>query len=162
LIWRVQTQPDGPVSGMCPETVGSMGITSTPVIDRATDTMYVVARKADGTVWLNAIDIATGGPRAGTPGAVQIPAQGTAGGQTIDFNQALELNRAGLLLQNGALFIGFSALNCDNANWHGWLLVYRAPDLQQVGAFLTTPSNASPGAGIWQSGNGIVGDGTNV
>ena len=164
LIWSkpIQTQADGPVPGMCSETIGSLGITSTPVIDRASDTMYVVARKSDGTIWLNAIDIGTGEPRAGTPGAVQLTAKVTVGGQTIDFNQALELSRAALLMQNGAIYIGFSALNCDNANWHGWLLVYRAPDLQQVGAFLTTPTIASPGAGIWQSGNGIVGDGKNV
>jgi hypothetical protein len=62
LIWShpVQPQPDGPVPGMCLETRGSVGINSTPVIDRAADTMYVVARKSDGTIWLNAIDIATG------------------------------------------------------------------------------------------------------
>ncbi len=165
LIWSnpVQTQPAAaPVPPMCLETRGPLGINATPVIDRANDTMYVVSRKSDGTIWLNAIDIATGAPRAGTPGAVRITAQVTVGGQTIDFNQALELSRAALLLQDGAIFIGFSALNCDNANWHGWLLAYRAPDLQQVGAFVTTPSIASPGGGIWQSGNGIVGDGQNI
>ena len=163
-IWShpFQTQPDAPVPGMCLETRGSVGINDTPVVDRASDTMYVVSRKSDGTVWLNAINIATGAPRAGTPGAVRIAAQASVNGQTLDFNQALELNRAALLLQNGAIFIGLSALNCDNANWHGWLLAYRTPDLQQVGAFITTPTVASPGGGIWQSGNGIVGDGPNI
>lgn len=155
LIWSapMQVESDSPVPGMCGETRGSMGITSTPVIDRATDTLYVVARKSDGTIWLHALDVATGQPKQGTPGHVQISA--TVNG--IRFDQALELNRAGLLLQDGAIFLAFSALNCDNAGWHGWVLAYRAPDLTQVGAFITTES--SNGGGVWHSGNGLVGDG---
>ena len=75
-IWAapVQVEPDGPVPGMCAETHGSVGITSTPVIDRASDTMYVVARKSDGTIWLHALDLATGQPKPHTPGAVRIQA----------------------------------------------------------------------------------------
>jgi hypothetical protein len=152
LIWTspVQVEPAGLVPGMCGETHGPMGITSTPVIDRATDTMYVVARKSDGTIWLHAVDIATG--HAKTPGSVQLTA--SVGG--ISFNQSLELSRAALLFHDGAVYVGFSALNCDNAGWHGWVLQYRAPDLTQVGAFVTTHS--SDGGGIWQSGNGLVAD----
>lgn len=155
LIWTapVQLSTAAPVPGMCPETVGPVGITSTPVIDRASDTMYLVARRADGSIWIHALDIATGASKAGTPGAVQITATG--------FNQSLELNRAALLLQNGAIFVAFSALNCDNAGWRGWVFAYRAPDLQQVGIF-STSNGSPPGAGIWQSGNGLVGDGSNV
>lgn len=155
LIWAnpVQVSAAGPVPNMCSETIGPMGITSTPVIDRPSDTLYLVARHSDGSVWIHALDVATGQPKANTPGAVQITA--------TNFNQALELNRAGLLLQNGAIFISFSALNCDNAGWSGWVFAYRAPDLQQVGVFSTSNGNP-PGAGIWQSGNGLVGDGSNI
>jgi len=159
LIWTspVLTEPAGPVPHMCTETVGPMGITSTPVIDRATDTMYVVARKSDGTIWLNALDIATGQPKSGTPGAVQIKASiVNSNGMTINFNQNLELSRAALLFSNGAIYMGFSALNCDNQGWRGWILQYRAPDLQQVGAFVTVMSNNGQGGGVWQSGNGLM------
>jgi hypothetical protein len=154
LIWSspVQIEPAAAAPGMCGETHGPLGITSTPVIDRVSDTMYVVARKSDGTIWLHALDIATGLARAGTPGAVQITAN--VGG--INFDRNLELNRAALLFHDGAIYLGFSALNCDNAGWHGWVLQYRAPDLTQVGAFVTTTS--SNGGGVWQSGNGLVAD----
>ena len=164
LIWSapVQVEAAGLVPNMCTETHGPVGITSTPVIDRASDTMYVVARKSDGTIWLHALDIATGQPKNGTPGAVRITASVNVNGQQISFDQNLELGRAGLLFQDGAIFMSFSALNCDNAGWHGWVLAYRAPDLQQVGVFLTSPNGQSPGAGIWQSGNGLVGDGQNL
>jgi len=108
LIWSqpVQVEAPGTVPGLargqCSETLGDVGINSTPVIDRASATMYVVARKVDGTLWLHALDIVTGQPKAGTPGAVQIAAAVTVGGQHIVFDQTLELSRAALLFQNGA------------------------------------------------------------
>jgi hypothetical protein len=156
LVWShaVTVEPAGPVPGMCGETRGAVGITSTPVIDRVNNAMYLVARKADGTIWLHVLDITTGAPKAGTPGAVQIIAN--QGG--LVFNQGLELNRAGLLLSNGAILFGFSALNCDNPGWHGWVLAYRASDLKQVGVFATT-TQSGWGGGVWASGKGIVADG---
>jgi hypothetical protein len=155
LIWSqpVTVEAAGPVPQMCSETVGPMGITSTPVIDRASGTLYLVARKSDGSIWLHALDIATGAPKSGTPGAVRI----TASYNGFNFDQSLELNRAGLLFVNGAIILGFSALNCDNQGWHGWVLAYRATDLQQVGVFATT-SASGWGGGVWASGKGIVGD----
>jgi hypothetical protein len=87
LLWShpVTVQPAAPVPNMCPETQGPMGITSTPVIDRDSGTIYVVARKSDGTIWLHALDIATGANKAGTPGARQITA--SFGGMSL--NQGL-------------------------------------------------------------------------
>ena len=122
------------------------------MIDRSTNTMYLTARRSDGTIWLNALDITTGASTGA--GAVQISA--TFNGLT--FNQNAEIQRTGLLLQNGVLFLGFSALNCDNAGWHGWVLAYRVSDFTQVGVFATT-SSAGFGAGIWASGTGLVSDG---
>lgn len=154
-LWAhpVQVAAATPVPNMCSETIGPVGINATPVIDRASDTMYLSARHSDGSIWIHALDVASGLPKAGTPGAVRINPPG--------FQQGLELSRAALLLQNGAVFVAFSALNCDNAGWRGWVMAYRAPDLQPVGVF-STASPSSPGAGIWQSGNGLVGDGQNV
>lgn len=156
LLWSQQIEPAGPVFKMCTETLGPMGITSTPVIDRATNTMYVVARNSDGGILLHAVDITTGQPRTGTRGSVFIGASGV--GQAPDFDANLELSRAGLLFLNGAIYIGFSALNCDNPGWRGWVLAYRAPDLKQVGKFVTTTSRDGWGSGVWQSGNGLVAD----
>jgi hypothetical protein len=162
LLWShpITIEPAGNVPGLqrgvCSETLGPVGVTSTPVIDRARDSMYLVARKSDGTIWLHVLDITTGAPKAGTPGAVQIKAN--IGGMV--FNQGLELNRSGLLLTKGAIVMGFSALVCDNQGWHGWVLAYRASDLAQVGVFSTTGATGW-GGGIWAAGKGMVSDDAN-
>jgi hypothetical protein len=168
LIWsyHVVTKPllipdDDPVPGMCSETLGPMGITSTPVIDRATNTMYLVARHQmsdHGEIWLHALDIATHADK----GRQQIKYTDPQKKQRIsyngvNFNDGKELSRAGLLLVNGAIIIGFSALNCDNSGWHGWVIAYSASDLQYRSAFATT-SSSGEGGGIWASGKGIVAD----
>jgi len=162
LLWvtSMPIEPAARPNPMCGETAGPVGITSTPVIDRASQTMFVVARNADTSIWLHAIDITTGAPKGGTPGRMQVGKNLTLNGNP--FNATLMLNRAGLLLQNGFVYIAFSALNCDNPGWRGWVIAHRTSDLQEVSAFITAPDAASPGAGIWQSGNGLVGDGAHV
>ena len=152
LVWStpVTVEPAAVVPGMCSETVGPVGVNSTPVIDPATNTMFLVSRRADGTLWLISLDITTGTIK----GTVQIAA--TLNGLT--FNQSLEIQRTGLLLENGTIVFAFGSLSCDNAGWHGWVLAYRETDLTQVGVFTTT-SSAGWGGGVWQSGSGLVGDG---
>lgn len=57
-VWQRNLNPWRPLvigNEICTETVGSVGITSTPVIDTGTNTMYVVTRRSGGTV------IASGG-----------------------------------------------------------------------------------------------------
>jgi hypothetical protein len=124
--------------------------------------MYLTARRKDGSIWLHALDLATGHPKSGTPGAVRIKVN-PSDTDGVNFREGGELQRTGLLLQDGAIYLGFGALNCDDndhpLDWHGWVLAYRIPDLQQVAAYVTTPSHGAFGGGVWQSGNGLVGDG---
>ena len=52
-VWQRNLNPWRPLvigTEICTETVGSVGITSTPVIDTVTNTMYVVTRRSGGTV----------------------------------------------------------------------------------------------------------------
>ena len=72
-VWQRQLQPARILTSeeICRETIGSVGITSTPVIDAQKGTMYVVARSSttyagapgDGDNYLHVLDIATGAER---------------------------------------------------------------------------------------------------
>jgi hypothetical protein len=160
-----------PLKGMddgnnrCLQTHGPVGITSTPVIDPASQIMYLVARFAPqpedadyGTkayYFLISLDIRTGQElrrtQVGTPeslGDNPCPATG--------FNACVHLNRPGLLLLNNVVYIAFGAAVCDNADSHGWVFAYSVPDMTRLDAYNTSPQ--SWGGGIWQSGAGLAAD----
>jgi hypothetical protein len=129
-----------------------VGITSTPVIDLAKQLIYVVA-KTPGKQMLHGLSLTTGkdGP---TPGAV-----GPAGFSSDD----IPLNRPGLLLLNGVIYIGFGS-HCDAPvnGYHGYIMGQDQETFALTTSFNTTPeADASEGA-IWQSGTGLSTDGTNI
>ncbi len=132
------------------------GITSTPVIDPATGTMYLVVRTQKAKQYfqaLHAIDITTGAEKFGGPVNITASVPGTGGGSingTVTFSPGTSIQRPGLLLANGRIYIGWSGVN------HGWVMAYDAKTLQQVAAFLPTPN--SLGGGVWATGNGLVAD----
>jgi hypothetical protein len=155
------TPVDG-VNGInCNALVPVVGVTSTPVIDPATNTMYVVAKSAENRGYvqrLHAIDITTGAEKA--QGAVVITGSvpGTGAGSsngTLVFDPLRHLNRPGLLLLNGVVYVGFGS-NCDATPFHGWLFAYDAATSSLQAIYVPTP-NGSDGA-IWNSGTGISGD----
>jgi hypothetical protein len=67
----------------------------------------------------------------------------------VPFDAEMHLQRPGLLLLNGFVYVAFGS-HADTPPWHGWLLAYNATTLQQAAVFNTTP-NGSDGA-IWESG----------
>jgi len=150
------------VGNECATITPEFGITSTPVIDSSTGTLYVVATTKEvsgGTTSyvyrLHALSISTGQEKFGGPVVLQATASSTAG--TVTFVPIRHLQRPGLLLVNGVVYIGFGS-HGDKDTWYGWLLGYNASTLKQVLAF-----NASPNAGesgIWQSGAGPAADGS--
>ena len=137
------------------------GIAGTPVIDTETGTMYVVAKTVEnGTVLhrLHALDISTGVEKFG--GSILITATSVSNkGHVTNFNSLHQLNRPGLLLLNGAVYIGFGSNSCNDNNT-GWVLGYDASTLQQVGAFNTNPDHGL--TSIWQTGQGLAADDENI
>src|SRR6202163_2377668 len=133
------------------------GITSTPVIDPATNTMYLVAKTLLNTTvrhHLHALDITTGNERPGSP--VLITATSTSiAGHVTTFNSLHQKNRPGLLLLNGVLYLAFGSNFCNDHST-GWILSYDPTTLSQLNVF-----NASPDwglASIWQGGVGLAAD----
>jgi hypothetical protein len=156
-----------PCSGTGQGSVGFIqeGIAGTPVIDTSTGTLYVVAKTVEnGTVRhrLHALDIANGTEKFGGP--VVINASSTyvspINGKTYNttFNSLHQLNRPGLLLMNGAVYIGFGSNACNDGNT-GWLLSYSAASLTPISVFNTSPEHGL--VSIWQTGNGIAADENN-
>src|SRR6516225_170196 len=166
-LWQVsligageKTVPFGDLS--CSDIVPEVGITSTPVIDPATNTIYVVAKTTlnDTTFYvrLHALDITTGKEKFGGPQALLASVPGTGTGSsngTLAWDSRWQNNRASLLLVNGILYIA-SGSHCDHGPWHGWILAYNAATLKQTGAWCS--SSNSLGSGIWGGGSGLAAD----
>jgi hypothetical protein len=133
-----------------------VGIISTPVIDPATGTLYLVAETFEnGSVVhrLHALDVATGFEKLGGP--TTITATYTLNGTTTTFSDLYQMNRPGLLLANGHVYIAFGS-NCCNDYSQGWVLSYNASTLQQEGTYTSEPGKTL--ASVWQKGAGISAD----
>src|ERR1700719_4716509 len=155
----------------CDNLVPNIGITSTPVIDLTTGTMYVEAKSKENGVFihrLHAIDITTGDEKSPGPIVITATVNGngdgssggqltfggsSTGGQLVALNQ---LNRPGLLLLNGTIYIAYAS-HCDLGPYHGWLFGYDAATFTHQSVFVTTPNGGL--GGIWMSGAGLAADG---
>jgi hypothetical protein len=149
----------------CSDSQTNIGITGTPVIDPTSKTIYVEAKSTDGVNYfhrLHALDLLTGNEKS--PGPVLIAAtvsgtgDGSSGGQLVfnANNSALHhLNRPGLLLLNGTIYIAYGS-HCDDSPYHGWLFAYDAATFAMKSVYVTTP-NAGLG-GFWMSGAGVAAD----
>jgi hypothetical protein len=135
----------------CNSLKPEVGVTSTPVIDPGTNTLYLVAATSQNgreSQRIHALDITTGGEKFGGPTLIQATVPGVVFDSTL-------IQRAGLLLADGVVYLGFASL-CDPHPYHGWLIGYQANTLQQSSAFVTTPNGTR--GGIWQSGAGPAAD----
>jgi len=133
------------------------GITSTPVIDPATNTMYLVAKTLLNTKvrhHLHALDLSTGNEQAGSPVLITATSTSNKGHVTV-FNSLHQKNRPGLLLFNGVLYLGFGSNYCNDGN-SGWVLSYDAASLSQLAVFNTSPDYGL--TSIWQAGVGLAAD----
>jgi fibronectin type 3 domain-containing protein len=83
--------------------------------------------------------------------ATTASAIGQSGG-VIKFNTLRAMDRTGLTLYNGQIYIGFAS-HGDNNPYHGWVVAFNAGNLQLNGVFCTTPGDQE--GGIWQSGGRI-------
>ncbi len=136
-----------------------LGISSTPVIDTTSGTLYVVAQTAIPTYQLHALDIATGDEKFNGPVTIQGSVPGIGGGSSngvLTFDPALHFQRPGLLLENGKVYIGFGSHGNDQQPFHGWLFGYDAATLQQTTHICLTPNGN--GGGVWTGGQGLTAD----
>ena len=154
----------------------TIGITSTPVIDPATNAIYVVAMSKSvvgGTTTyfqrVHALDLGTGAdivaPRS-VDGSISYPGKGPGGdGTNLFFNPRQYDERDALTLSDGVIYTGWAS-HSDQAPYTGWLIGFRATDLSLDGVVDINPngspaqatSKGSSGDSFWNSGAGFAAD----
>jgi hypothetical protein len=168
MLWQVSMLPSGETTSNdhgCSQITPSIGVTSTPVIDRNAGThgtIYVVAMSKDGSgsyhQRLHALDITTGAEEFGGPKEIQATYPGSgdnSSGGMVTFAPGQYAERAGLLLLNGVIYTAWTS-HCDQRPYTGWIISYDQNTLAQVSVLNLTP-NGNEGA-IWMSGAGLAAD----
>jgi uncharacterized protein (TIGR03437 family) len=158
-LWQVNLGPAVPsgvfnFTDILPET----GILGTPVIDAAKQVLYLVSDTLPAGAFpvpvfqLHALSLVDGHEMYGGP--VQIAASVTGAGAgsvtgQLAFDAFQQLQRPGLMLANGKVYIGFGS-HSDTGNYHGWMLGYDASTLQLKSVFNSSPNGRE--SAFWQSG----------
>lgn len=164
-LWKVSTPQSGETAGDdrgCGQVSPEIGITSTPVIDRARNAIYVVAMSKDniGNYYqrLHALDLTSGKELFGGPVAIGATYPGTGANSSngsVIFDAAQYKERAGLLKVGNTIYTTWAS-HCDTPPYTSWIIAHNADTLQQVGAIDIVP-NGDDG-GIWMSGAGPAAD----
>jgi hypothetical protein len=150
----------------CNNNGPNVGINSTPVIDTASGTLYVIIYTQDATLGptyrVHALSLGSLTDKV-TPQIVSA-SHPLSNGTTFNFNATYQRQRPGLLLANGNIYAGFGSF-CDfNANLsRGWLLGWNTGTLTPLAANrLNDLQPSSPDnfflSSIWMSGYGPAAD----
>lgn len=141
-----------------PDIAPVIGITGTPAINTATNTMYVVAVTKENGVYhsrLHAINILNGTEQPNSPVEITATVAGTGNGSSggqLSFDPLWANQRAALDFYNGHVYIGYAA-HGDLGPYHGWLFAYDGTTLAQTAVICLSPNGL--GSGIWSSGAGM-------
>jgi hypothetical protein len=167
-LWHVSLLPSGetvddlPTYG-CTQVAPTIGITSTPVIDRsagAHGTLFVVAmsRSSGGSTYhqrLHALDVSTGAELLNGP--VEISATYPMTGGTTTFDPSQHLERAALLLAGGTIYTSWTS-HCDYPLYYGWIIAFSESTLARSAVLNVAANSGGHGPSIWMSGGGPAAD----
>jgi Immunoglobulin domain/Immunoglobulin I-set domain/PQQ-like domain len=167
-LWKVSLVPAGETVNdlppqSCDQVSPTIGITSTPVIDRsagARGTIYLVAmtKSTSSATWhhrLHALDVTTGTELLGGP--KEITASYPAASGTITFDPVQYEERAALLLSNHTIYTSWTS-HCDHQFYTGWIIAYSQSTLQQTAVLNVAPNSGGQGPAIWMAGGGPAAD----
>jgi hypothetical protein len=166
-LWKISTQLPGEVPSDdrgCGQVTPEIGITSTPVIDRARGAIYVVSvsKDANGNYFhrIHALDLTSGKELFGGPTTITASYPGSGAGSSggnVVFNPSQYNERPGLLELNGTIYTTWGS-HCDFGAYTSWMMAYSADTLKQINVLNLVP-NGSDG-GIWMSGAAPAADAT--
>src|SRR5262249_27672000 len=99
-------------------------------------------------------DTTFGGPDGGYTDVTSISDPGTGDGSdgtTVRFNALRELQRPGLQIVNGIVYVAWAS-HGDNRPYHGWVVGFNPTTLQPVPGQVFTPRPTRAASGAGQSG----------
>jgi hypothetical protein len=159
--------PDGLTDYLVGQGAGDLmpevGVTGTPVMDPATNTLYVVSKSvsSDHATFfqrLHAIDPTTGNEKPGSPVTITGSFAGSGdGGSTVSFNPQTENQRGGLAFVGGVVYVAWSAHE-DTPPWYGWVMGYSYNGTAFVQQAVLNVAPNSQGGGIWMGGGAPAAD----
>jgi outer membrane protein assembly factor BamB len=146
----------------CYQISPEIGVTATPVIDRAAGphgAIFLIAMSKDSSSnyhqRLHALDITTGAELFNGPVTVN-PTYSSAAGGTKTFAPGQYAERAALLLENHTLYTSWTS-HCDAPPYSGWVIGYSESTLAQT-AVLDLAADSDAGPSVWMAGGGLAAD----
>ncbi|PYU45176.1 MAG: pyrrolo-quinoline quinone [Acidobacteria bacterium] len=165
FLWKTTTLGSGETTSDnrgCGQVSPEIGITATPVIDRARNAIYVVAMSKDvsGSYFqrLHALDLSTGAELFSGPQTITATYPGTgdnSSGGNVVFDPKQYKERPGLLQINGTIYTTWSS-HCDIRPYTSWVMAFNADTLAPTSVLNLVP-NGSEG-GIWMAGTAPAAD----
>ena len=155
VLWMhsIGTAPGNGFAG-CGNTTG---ITSTPVIDPVSRTIYVAGVTMAGggaTHEIHALSVEDGTEKAG---GWPINVANLKGNGSMSFHSAAYNQRGALSLVNGILYVPYGGHVGDCNDYHGWVVAVKASDPTMAAAWAT----GGQGEAIWAAG-GMASNGDGV
>jgi hypothetical protein len=152
-IWRHSLGRPVPLSSLPCGNIDPLGITGTPVIDEASQAIYVAAMVGDEAGPRHrvfALSLKDGSPLPGWP--VDVAEAIAARGQR--FNARDQNQRGALAILDGRVYVPYGGHYGDCGDYHGWVVGISMQNPRDVVSW----STRARGGGIWATG-GIAGDG---
>jgi hypothetical protein len=164
-LWKTSMLQSGESSSddrNCGQVTPEIGITSTPVIDRTRNAIYVVAAsKPSGGTYvhrIHALNLATGTELFGGPTTVAATYPGSGANSTngTDTFDPKQYNERPALLHVGATIYTTWGSHCDTGPYNSWVIAYSADTLKQTNVLNLVPDGED--GGIWMAGAGPAAD----
>ncbi len=165
FLWKTTTLGSGETTSDnrgCGQVSPEIGITATPVIDRARNAIYVVAMSKDvsGSYFqrLHALNLSTGAELFSGPQTITATYPGTgdnSSGGNVVFDPKQYKERPGLLQINGTIYTTWSS-HCDIRPYTSWVMAFNADTLAPTSVLNLVPNGTE--GGIWMAGTAPAAD----